>query len=574
VRLLFVIAGLALMLFASSEAMAQAGQTVTSQDIQPGVTNGESMPPVPRARPENEGATQPSVRWPQVVVPERPADPFIDSLPPFGASLFESPGMAGGQGPHPDYQIDVGDQILVSTWGQIEQEITTAVDPQGNIFLPGIGPVSVRGVSSGSLSQHVEQQVRSVYRENVGVYATLASARAIGVFVTGYVDRPGRFPGAPSESVIDFLAKAGGVDPNRGSYRDISILRNDRVIARADLYNFLLAGRLPRINFQEGDTILVGQQRSMVAAEGDVRNNYRFEFPVDGPLTGAELIRLARPLPKATHARIIGSRSGEPEADYIPLAKLETQELRDQDRVTFGADEASDTIMISVSGAHLGPSTMVASRNASLLQLMDYIEVDPQLAAVHAVHLRRESVARQQKASLEAALDRLERSLVSSTIDLQGEATIRRTEAEMVMGYIERARQVQPDGTVVVVDSKGRFVDLRLEDGDEIIIPPQRGVVLVSGEVTAPQAMAYEEGKTARFYLDRSGGLTDRGDSGRVILRRLNGQVELVSPSTIVRPGDEVIAPPRVDFKGWVFAQELAEMIYQIAVISRVVMTL
>src|SRR5690625_136560 len=534
------------MLFASSEAMAQAGQTVTSQDINPGA-NGDTMPPVPRSRPEGRASTSPDVRWPQVVVPQKPSDPFMDSLPPFGASLFEAPGMAGGQGPHPDYRIDVGDQILVSTWGQIEQEITTAVDPQGNIFLPGIGPVAVRGVSSGSLSQHVEQQVRSVYRENVGVYATLASARAIGVFVTGHVERPGRYPGAPSESTIDFLAKAGGVDPNRGSYRDITILRNDRVVARADLYDFLLSGRLPRVNFQEGDTILVGQQRSLVTADGDVRNNHRFEFPVDGPLTGAELMRYARPLPKATHARVIGSRSGEPESNYMPLRDLEAWELRDQDQVTFDADEASETIMVEVSGVHLGPSTMVASRDATLLQLMDYIEIDPQLAAVHAVHLRRESVARQQKVSLEASLDRLERSLVSATVDLQGEATIRKAEAEMVMGYIERARQVEPDGTVVTVDSQGRFVDMRLEDGDQIIIPPLRGVILVSGEVTAPQAMAFEEGKDARFYVRRSGGLTDRGDSGRVIIRRLNGQVEMVSPGTRVRPGDEVIVPPRVD---------------------------
>lgn len=573
-RLLFAIAGLALMLLGAGEALAQAGQPITSRDIQPSLDDAGAMPPAPRARPDGDAVTAPSPRWPQVVVPQRPADPFMDSLPPFGASLFEAPGMVGGQGPHPDYRIDVGDQILVSTWGQIEQELTTAVDPQGNIFLPGIGPIQVRGVSSGELSAHVERQVRSVYRENVGVYATLANTRAIGVFVTGFVSRPGRYPGAPSESAIDFLAKAGGVDPNRGSYRDITILRNDRVIARVDLYDFLLAGRLPRVLFQEGDTILVGQQRSLVTAEGDVRNNYRFEFPVDGPLTGAELIRLARPLPKATHARIIGSREGEPEADYIPLSRFEAHQLRDQDRVTFDADEASDTIMVAVSGAHIGPSTMVVSRHATLLQLLDYIEVDPQLAAVQAVHLRRESVARQQKASLEAALDRLERSLVSSTIDLQGEAQIRRTEAEMVMGYIERARHVEPDGTVVIVDSRGRFVDMGLEDGDEIIIPPKRGVVLVSGEVTAPQALAFEEGKTARFYIQRSGGLTDRGDSAKVIIRRLNGQVELVSPSTIVHAGDEVIAPPRIDFKGWVFAQELAEMIYRIAVVSRVIMTL
>lgn len=555
------------------EALAQGGETVTSRDLD------TAAPAVPPRRPGSAPGSAPGAepgpgRWPQVVVPARAGDPFAGQPPPFGAGLFEAPALAGGQGPHPDYRIDIGDQILVSTWGSIALEVTAAVDPQGNIFLPGIGPVSVAGVSSGALSSHVERQVRSVYRENVGVYATLASARAIGVFVTGYVARPGRYPGAPSESLLDFLAKAGGIDPNRGSYRDVTVLRGERVIARADLYDFLLAGRLPKLHYQEGDTILVGEQRSMVRVEGDIRNDYRFEFPSSGPLRGEELLRLARPLPQVTHVRVTGSRDGQPRSDYLPLAAFARWELRDQDRVAFGADEPSETILVRVSGAHLGPSTFVAGREATLLQLLDYVEVDPRLAEVASVHLRRVSVAAQQKAQLDAALERLERSLVSATIDLQGEATIRRAEAEMVTSYIDRARQVEPDGTVVVVDSQGRFVDLRLEDGDEIVVPERRGVVMVAGEVLAPQALAFEAGRPASHYLARAGGRTDRGDGGRVILRRTNGQVEIVSPGAVVRPGDEVIVPPRVDFKGWVFAQELLEVLFRLAVISRFILTL
>ena len=189
------------MLFASSEAMAQAGQTVTSQDIQPGVTNGESMPPVPRARPENEGATQPSVRWPQVVVPERPADPFIDSLPPFGASLFESPGMAGGQGPHPDYQIDVGDQILGVPGGRSNRR-----SPRPSItgqhlparHRPGIRtrrfkrlPLATRG-ATGPLGVSGERWCLCDIGERPR-YRRIRNVTSTG----------SRFPGAP-ESVIDF----------------------------------------------------------------------------------------------------------------------------------------------------------------------------------------------------------------------------------------------------------------------------------------------------------------------------------------------------------------------------------
>jgi protein involved in polysaccharide export with SLBB domain len=498
----------------------------------------------------------------------------LASLPPFGASLFDRRVAAGGQSPGPNYEIAIGDQIAVKVWGSVEADILAAVDPQGQIFIPNIGPVEVLGVRNGELTSHITRSIRTTYLDNVAVYATMVAWRSMGVFVTGYVARPGRYPSTAAESVIDLLAKAGGIDPERGSYRDVRVLRDGKTIATIDLYDFLINGTLPRLQLQEGDTIVVAAQGPTLAVGGSVRNDFRFEFPPGNELTGADIIALARPLPEATHALIAGARDGRPYTDYVSLDEFSLRLLRDQDRVLIEADAARRELTVWVSGANEGPSVFVADPDTTLRQLLHYIEVDPQLADISAIHIRRRSVALQQKQSLEASLDRLERSLYSATVATDGEAQIRRAEAELVAKYIARARTVEPDGTVVVVDSDGRLMDLRLEDGDEIVIPERRSIVLVSGEVFAPQALGFEPGETARHYISRAGGYTDRGDQGKVIIRRPNGQVVIASLSTPVQPGDEVIAPPRVDFKTFQFTKDVTQILYQIAISAGVLIGL
>ncbi len=61
----------------------------------------------------------------------------------------------------------------------------------------------------------VASEVQRVYTQQVQVYATVLTTQRIGVFVTGFVRSPGRFAGAASDSVLDFLVRAGGVDPSR-----------------------------------------------------------------------------------------------------------------------------------------------------------------------------------------------------------------------------------------------------------------------------------------------------------------------------------------------------------------------
>ena len=487
----------------------------------------------------------------------------------FGASLFTMTPQSSSDAPNPNYVLAPGDRVSVRAWGAVESELMGTIDPAGNLFLPNIGPIRVAGTRVGDLQAVVEGEVRRVYTAQVQVYATVLSTQRIGVFVTGFVRTPGRYAGTASDSLLDFLVRAGGVDPGRGSFREIAVTRGGQAIAQVDLYRFLLQGTLPIIRLQEGDTIVVGRQRAMVGADGAVRNNYLFESTSRAALSGRELIELSRPLPAATNAVVRGVRNAQPFSRYMTLTELAQQTLLDQDTVTFVADVATRTIRVSVEGSRLYPSVLVTDRDMTVCQVLDHIAVDPALANPEGVFILRPALALRQKRSIDEALDRLERQLFLAPSATTRIADSRTAEANLISQYINRARRVQPEGRIVVMGDSGACAPLRLDTGDIIVIPERIETIMVQGEVNVPQAIIWREGWSTDQYLEAAGGLTPRGSRSTLMIRRPSGQA-LLNPSTPPRPGDELIALPYLDPKYWQMGTDLITALFQVALAARV----
>lgn len=487
----------------------------------------------------------------------------------FGASLFTGQAQTSSDAPNPNYILAPGDRVSVRAWGAVDSELVGQIDPAGNLFLPNIGPVMVAGVRVGDLQQVVEGEIRKIYTNQVQVYATVLSTQRIGVFVTGFVRSPGRYAGTASDSVLDFLGRAGGIDPGRGSFREIAVNRGGRTVVTIDLYRFLLQGVLPTLRLQEGDTLVVGRQRAMVGADGAVRNNYLFESTSRAALTGRELIELARPLPAATNAVLRGVRNAQPFSRYVSIAELAQQTLQDQDTVTFVADVATRTIRVSVEGSRLYPSVLVADRDITFCQILDHIAVEPGLANTEGVFLLRPSLAVQQKRTIDEALDRLERQLFLAPSATTSISEARSQEAALVTQYISRARRVQPEGRIVAVGPDGRCLPLRLENGDIVVVPELSSTVLVQGEVVFPQAVVWRPGMTTDQFLEAAGGLTPRGSHSTLMIRRPSGAAVL-NPQQSPRPGDELVALPYLDPKVWLYGRDLVTALFQVALAARV----
>ncbi|WP_246813597.1 polysaccharide biosynthesis/export family protein [Ferrimonas balearica] len=488
--------------------------------------------------------------------------------PPYGANLF-----AGGyeterfDGLNDDYLVAPGDKISIWIWGAVNQGEVVTVDNQGNIFIQNIGPVKVANVKASQINRYVTEQISKVYKRDVNIYVNLLNATPVAIYVTGNVLRPGQYAGMASDSPLFFLKRAGGIDSERGSYRSIEVLRNGKVIAEFDLYEFLLDGRLPKVNFKDNDVILVKRQQATVVVAGAVRYPFRFEFK-QATASGAELARYARPLAKASHVGIAGAREDGPFSVYLPYKAFERYELRDGDKLLFNDDLHAQVYDVQIQGSYMGPSYFAVKRNTRLHDLLAHIEVDPSLADFENVYIQRKSVAEKQKEMIEQSLQRLERSVFTAPVSSDGEARIRAEEARMVLEFTERARQIEPLGKVVVSDN-GEVANILLEQGDVVYIPTKTDLVHVGGEVMMPQAVVANPNATIEDYVAWAGGYTERANYEQIMVIHPNGMVDTNAKGPL-QPGDQILVLPRVDVKVMQTVKDITQIIYQIAVAANV----
>lgn len=489
----------------------------------------------------------------------------------FGAQLFHGAFAASsGSTFNSSYVINPGDNVQVRMWGGYQYSGTLTVDAQGNIFVPNVGPVKVGGVSNGSLQSVVEGRVRQIYRANVGIYAALETAQPVKVLVTGFVQQPGNYGGVSGDSVLSYLDRAGGVDPDRGSYVDIQIRRNGRVQQSVNLYDFLLSGNLQPFAFRDGDVVVVGPRRHTFSVGGEVFNPYDFEFDVPN-LTVERALQVARPRPNATHVSIVRGQGSSRGSEYYPLVQAGPVVLRDGDTVNVTADRYAGNIQVRLEGAHNSPHAMVLPYGATLKQVLDQLKPNA-LSRVGDIQLFRPSVATRQKEMLNVSLNKLEEATLSVRSATTEEASLRAKDADLIKQFIARARTIQPKGQVII--PAGTADSVILQEGDVLYVPEQTSAILVHGEVMFPNAIVWQPGLTAQHYINEVGGYTQSSDKSRLILIRPNGEARLVTASTRVESGDELMVLPKVTAKKMEITRALSTIIYQVAIAAKVILNL
>lgn len=538
---------------------------------------GQQVQPIP---PVQEPANQ--TNWRQgtygPVLPSQAITQADDNIKPFGAELF-SGGFRGvrADGLNPDYKILPGDQITLRIWGAIDVDRIMPVDAQGNIFIPTIGPVQVMGASHSQLDGIVRNAVRRVYSDNVSVYTNLQGVQPVAVFVTGFVNKPGRYAGVPADSLLYFIDQAAGIDDKLGSYRHIRLVRQGNTIAEFDLYQFLLHGSLQHDQLQSGDTIVVSSRGPVITVHGEVGRPYHFELlhaepSAAQPLRGEALLQLSQLNAGVSHALLRGSRDTGPLAKYLPLAEFANLALANGDEVIFFADQHEHSIVVQLEGQFLGQSHFVLPKDARLHELLSSIAIEPELTDYQNVSLRRLSVAERQKQALDESLRRLETTYLGAPSATNEESAIRIREAELISAFVLRAREVKPNGRLVV-SYQDQIVDIRLQDGDIITLPARSDAIIVSGEVYMPQSVVFVAGKTAQDYIRGAGGFSQHADKKRVLVVRQNGEVRNASEVGL-RPGDEILVLPAVTTKNLQLASTMTQILYQVAIAAKVVLDL
>lgn len=497
----------------------------------------------------------------------------------FGANLFTgSFAREGATQFNPNYAVAVGDKVHVRLWGAFDFDAPLTVDPQGNIFLPHAGPVQVLGVRNQELQRLVEAAVAKVFRSNVSSYASLAAAQPVRIFVSGFVNRPGLYSGTSMDSLLHYLDQAGGIDPERGSFLNVQVKRGEQVRATANLYDFLLNGTMPLIQLSDGDVIFVAPRQSTVKVGGLAENAKRFEFS-DNARTVADLIRVAKPRAAATHVRIIRNTGALRNIEYYPLADAARVPLQNGDDLEFTADKKPGTITVRVEGEHESAQEYVLPYGARMGDLLQHIQYSER-SDKDSLQLFRISVKERQKQMLQTSLKSLEAAALTARSGTSDEARLRKDEADLILQWVERAKKIEPNGQVFIAQADKQH--LLLENGDILRVPTKDGLVLVSGEVLFPNAIAYDKALSLDDYIQRAGGYTQNAEAARLVVAHRDGSFAEAggkkgffssdNGDVGVRAGDEILVLPKIDVKSRQIWKDMTQIIYQIAVSAAVVL--
>jgi polysaccharide biosynthesis/export protein len=184
-------------------------------------------------------------------------------------SLFASTGGSVGA----DYQVGPGDQLIISVWGQKQARYDVTVDRDGQIYLDGVGMVSLNGASFQEAEKIIGRKLGSIYSGMNAGYShydvTMGKLKQIRVFVVGDVEHPGGYVFSGASTALQAVATAGG-PTDLGSDRTALINRGGQSI-EIDLYQYLFLGkRAPKDGLHDGDVVRVPVRRQGVRIDGAV----------------------------------------------------------------------------------------------------------------------------------------------------------------------------------------------------------------------------------------------------------------------------------------------------------------
>lgn len=210
--------------------------------------------------------------------------PLIDPLI-FGSELYTS--VAPNFEPNLklatplNYVLGPDVQILVSVYGVQEYSGDLLVSAEGSVSIPNVGQVKVAGLTIEAATQKLKTIMGSSvypYLKSGGskLSVTLSKIRSIKVIIIG-ANRPGNFTLSSLSTVFNALFVSGG--PNVfGSFREIELVRNNRVERKIDLYRFLLHGdQSDNVGLKDNDVIRIPPYKTRVQLQGQFKRPGIFE---------------------------------------------------------------------------------------------------------------------------------------------------------------------------------------------------------------------------------------------------------------------------------------------------------
>ncbi len=208
----------------------------------------------------------------------------------FGINMFNNPNITFESSlniPTPkNYILGAGDELIIDINGYSEEHYTLPITPDGYIKIAKVGNVFVSGISIEEAKKRIIDRLSKIYvglrpyggaPANTTATISLGSIKTIRVSIIGDVAVPGTYSISSLSRVMNALYLSGGPTEN-GTFREIKVIRDKKLIAKLDLYDLLTTGNLRQnIGLQDQDIIQVGTYSSRIEIIGEVKKPAVFE---------------------------------------------------------------------------------------------------------------------------------------------------------------------------------------------------------------------------------------------------------------------------------------------------------
>ncbi|MEY4589625.1 MAG: hypothetical protein RL497_1701 [Pseudomonadota bacterium] len=290
-----------------------------------------------------------------VVEVKKPAVAETVALKPFGADLFSN-GPASftpaSDIPIPsDYVMGPGDNIVIQLYGKENNAYSLTINREGQVQFPEIGPISLAGLSFSQAQANLGEVVE---KQMIGVKSsiTMGALRTIRIFVLGEVIQPGSFTVGALSTMTNALFASGGIN-KVGSFRNIQLKRQGKVVTSLDLYDLLLRGDTSSdARLMPGDVLFVPPRGETITVMGAVTRPAIYELQsatdVAGALSLAGGANTSAYLPESRLERI--GNNGEKTLLNLDLTKIrdKAQPIKDGDvlRISSVLDIVQDKVTL------------------------------------------------------------------------------------------------------------------------------------------------------------------------------------------------------------------------------------
>lgn len=417
------------------------------------------------------------------------------------------------------------------------------------------------------------------------------------VVLSGHVRRAGPYQWRPGMRLSDLVASVGELLP-QADLNYVLVRREADAgmqvdVLSADLSNALAApGGAADIRLQPRDAVTVfdlGPDRSgqVAAIIEELRRQARLgsparevsiigrvrapgTYPLEAGMKVSDLIRAGGRLVEAaypveaelTRLSAAGGESreselvvidldavlrGDPAAD-IALAPYDVLNVKEM-------PQWQDLEQVEIAGEVRFPGTYPIRRGERLSSLLRRAGGLSDLAFADGAMFLREDLRQREARQLAELAERLESDVRTAALSQEEDPQV--TGARQAL--LKQVRNTEPTGRLVIdlagllAGGENTDVDVRLQDGDRLLVPMRSPTVTVIGEVQFPTSHLYGAESSLQDYIDKSGGMTAEADSRRVYVVRADGSVEPGGRSPrarnkqSLRPGDTIVVPLDAD---------------------------